>query len=291
MSVQSYASKASKNLPASSDSSKRVEIVSEEVYEAHETPVQVEQVDVSNEEQLGFYEKYKDESLLTAPALLLFKVLLKKLASLSHKDLVKFGTIVDWSNDLLKKASIQDLRTEIFNMFENAYIDSNGRTALCNVRYSKFHEAKRANWMFYSNDKVVNLFMTSRFYVPNEILDEHDAYLIDAKVSEILDQLAYRIGRIHEHLYAKNRPHAACQEDFDIELQINQMYNLLISLRDEAVVHEKEQARLYEKNKEEYQKYLERAKNVAPLQKKTFVETGQKKVVKKPFIEKPTKKN
>lgn len=256
---------------------------------------------VEEVEYVSFYDKYRDYWLLTTPTILVLTALLKKLSYLSKQSVTQFGEIVNWSNDVLNSNKIQDMRADLFHLFSNAYIDTDGKTGLCN-----FHPKNgKGRWMYfkYETGEVVNLFMNSKFFVHKNVLDDIEkentqVYLTDAYASEMLDELCHRIDSVHKHLFGKFRPNATCDYDLELEPKISVIYGVLHDLSQKARTLEDEQFRLYKLNGD----IIAKAKLIAPLSQKTVVKTKTvdmtpasvtKKSTKTPVVvnEKPVEDN
>lgn len=201
----------------------------------------------NNKDNVSFYDRYYDVYLVNAPTLIIFKGIIKNLAFLSFKKKEQYGGIVEWSKQTLDSKVLSDIRSQIFDIFKDAFYDTHGKSKLM----FRDEERNTYNWYTIKDDQEINIFMTRKFWVSREEYDSDNRYIVDCNVSILLDILSLRIGKIIRQLEldSQDKDYDSTTEEYDNKLKdvFTEMQDKIDLLRERAEVFENEQKELYKK--------------------------------------------
>lgn len=193
---------------------------------------------------MSFRTKEEMKTLLRhAPTAILLDTLISRLQSMA---LIGDTKLHKWAFDILESNYFQNLKEVLYIFFKKIYYQNNN-TIMCN----KILKTGRYRWMFYDTQKfrVVNLFMDDIYYPSYH--DECDCYLnaSNARISEMIDQLSYRIWKLADHIQKCIKiinVHGFCYYGKCTQIEIDKLDEFLKikqnlnNLCDEALQYEKQ---------------------------------------------------
>ncbi|BCS83436.1 hypothetical protein QLL95_gp0687 [Cotonvirus japonicus] len=199
----------------------RTNIVTKNSYQL-KVPVHSQSKSIDDSEQTdrqSVGEKFGHIRVVTASFHLLLTFLIRHLKFMSTRDEKTFGCLVAWADKTVKQVSSErNLLQDILHETAKYEINSFSANALRCTQYVN----EKDETSYYS------AWYKSRNFVPEEVLENNTLTLVDASAVELLDQLAFRLGKVSFNI---NR-NGNCEYDFFVKEEFDKLSDCFNKLKD-----------------------------------------------------------